>query len=98
MGCGFLASPFVTLVTLVDSAVLERPSRATRRRELKRERDRRHRERIRAHRFTVTIELGERELDWLISIHWITAQEADSGNRKAIGIGVTAGIAASAKG
>ena len=70
------------------------PSRA----DLRRERDRRHRERIRAHRFAVTVELGERELDWLRSVNWISAQEADTGDRKAIGAGLTAGIATSAKG
>jgi hypothetical protein len=84
--------------------VLERPTRrkspappATKREDLRRARDRRHRERIRAHRFTVTIELGEAELNWLTEIRWITPQEADGGDRTAIGAGVTAGIAASAK-
>jgi hypothetical protein len=69
-----------------------------RRRELKRERHRRHRERVRAHRFTVTIELGEREIDWLVSVRWISPQEADSGDRKAIGERIAAGLAASARG
>jgi hypothetical protein len=83
--------------------MLERPkpppsTKRHRRRELARARDRRHRQRVKAHRFTVTVELGERELDWLISVRWITGQEADTGNREAIGAGVTAGIAASAKG
>ena len=47
----------------------------------RRERDRRHKARRRAGRFTVQIELGADELDWLISARWITPQEADSADR-----------------
>lgn len=74
------------------------PSRAGRRLEQHRERARRHRQRVKAHRFAVTVELGERELTWLVGCRWISAQEADTGDRKAIGAGIAAGIAASAKG
>jgi hypothetical protein len=69
-----------------------------RRRELKRERDVRHRERVKAGKIVVNVELGAQELDWLIQIHWLTPQEADRGDARAIGERIAAGLAASAKG
>jgi hypothetical protein len=44
------------------------------------------------------VELGADELNWLISVHWITPQEADAGDARVIGAAIAAGLAASAKG
>jgi hypothetical protein len=74
--------------------VLERPpNRLEAARELRRQRNRRLRARRKARRITVLVELGERELDWLIGIGWL--QEGD-GDRRLIGAKITAGIAVSA--
>jgi hypothetical protein len=85
--------------------MLERPpsrtstlARATRRRELKRERHRRHRQRVKTGRMVALVELGGAELDWLVSVRWITAEEADKGDARVIGAAIAAGLAASAKG
>jgi hypothetical protein len=65
---------------------------------LRRERHRRHRERIKAGRIIVPVELGAVELDWLISVHWLTPAEADAGDARIIGAAIAAGLAASARG
>jgi hypothetical protein len=84
--------------------MLERPPKgnppppSTRRAELRRERDRRHRERIKAGRIVVLVELSGVELDWLVRIHWLTETEANQGNSRLIGAAIAAGLAASAKG
>jgi hypothetical protein len=77
--------------------VLERPttvSRAPRRRE----RHARYRQRVKAGRMVALVELGRDELDWLVSVRWLTPQEADAGDARIIGERIAAGIAASAKG
>jgi hypothetical protein len=73
-------------------------SRAARRRELARARDRRHRERVKAGKIVVAVELGAQELDYLVSVHWITPQEADRGDSRVIGAAIARGLEASAKG
>jgi hypothetical protein len=78
--------------------MLERPaSRAARRQALRRARHRRHRERVKQGKMVALVELGGPELDWLISVHWITPAEADQGDARVIGQAIAAGLVASAK-
>lgn len=74
------------------------PSRAGRRLEQHRERARRHRERLKAGRMVVPVEVGGAELTWLISCRWLTAAEADQGDARIIGQAIARGLEASAKG
>lgn len=73
-------------------------SRAARRRELRAARDKRHRDRVKAGKIVVGVELGGEELSWLISVRWITPGEADQGDGRAIGAAIAAGLARSARG
>jgi hypothetical protein len=63
------------------------------RRELSRQRNRRLRARRKARQITVTIELGENEINWLVRIGWLGE---DDGDRRLIGKKISAGIAVSA--
>ena len=58
----------------------------------------RARERIKAGRIVVAVELGAAGLDWLVRIHWVTALEADQGDGRVIGEAIARGLAASARG
>jgi hypothetical protein len=76
--------------------MLQRPSHA--RQEARRARDRRHKERVKAGRICVVVELGHAELDWLVRIGWVTRDEADQGDSHIVGEAIARGLAVSAKG
>ena len=101
MGCGFLVCLFVSLVSLVDVAMLERPPPKPpprSRQDLRRQRDRAYRQRVKEGRKIVPVEVSPEVEDWLIRIRWLTETEADAGNARTIGERIAAGLAASAKG
>jgi hypothetical protein len=85
--------------------MLERPPRkppapppSIRRAELRRERHRRHRARLKRGEVVVPVTIGPTELDWLIRIRWVSEGEADAGDGRVIGEAITRGLAASARG
>jgi hypothetical protein len=61
-------------------------------------RNRAHRQRVKAGRIVVPVEIGLGELEWLVSVRWITPAEADAGDARTIGAAIAAGLAASVKG
>jgi hypothetical protein len=71
------------------------PPDPRRQRERRRLSQRAYRARVKACRTTVTVELGARELDFLIATRWLS--ESDAGRKAAIGAAVTALIADSAR-
>jgi hypothetical protein len=73
-------------------------SARARRRELKRERDRAYRRRIKRGEVVVPVTIGPDELTWLIRVRWLMPDEADAGDPRIIGERIAAGLAASAKG
>ena len=80
--------------------MLERPiiSRTARRLALRRERDRRHRERVKQGRMVALVELDGTALDWLVRIHWLTEPEANQGDARIIGEAIARGLKVSAGG
>ena len=85
--------------------MLDRPTRrespappSSRRADLRRERSRRHRQRIKQGKMVVAVELDGQVMDYLVSVHWLTAAEADAGDARVIGQAIARGLEASAKG
>jgi hypothetical protein len=58
---------------------------------------RKHRQRVKAGRMVVPVEVDGQVLSWLIRIHRLTEAEADQGDARLIGQAIAAGLAASAK-
>ena len=46
----------------------------------------------------VAVELDGQVMDYLVSVHWLTAAEADAGDARVIGQAIARGLEASAKG
>jgi hypothetical protein len=79
--------------------MLERPQpSSTRRAQLRRLRDARHRERVKQGKVMAPVEVDGQVVSWLIRIRWLTEAEADQGDARIIGQAISSGLAASAKG
>ena len=75
-----------------------KPLPSTRREALRRLRDARHRRRLKQGLAVVPVEVSADVVNWLLRIHWLSEDKADSGDARLIGARLAAGLAASAKG
>jgi hypothetical protein len=73
------------------------PSEAGRRLEQHRTRARRHRERLKAGRMVVPVEVDGQLMDWMVRVRWLSEAEASEGDARKIGEAIARGLAASAK-